>query len=90
MVLKRYGPFADSSRKASCLEVASGTGQHVAHMARTFPHVTFQPTEYAGGSSGPEAAAYDSLSPVFASSQQRGGFEPCCFELQLTRLKAAE
>jgi tRNA G46 methylase TrmB len=28
------------------LEIASGTGQHVAHFAANMPAATFQPTEY--------------------------------------------
>ena len=44
-----------------------GTGQHCAFFAEFFPHVTIWPTEFGGGSAGPEADAYGSLAPVFAS-----------------------
>lgn len=42
-VLKRYiQPGADQT----FLEISSGSGQHVAHFAPHFPHVTFYPSEY--------------------------------------------
>ena len=66
-VLARHPPFSTPAQPARCLEIASGTGQHVAHFATLFPHVMFQPTEYDGGSAGPEAPAYGDLGPVFAS-----------------------
>lgn len=69
-ILARHPPFLKapaSGRSAACLEIASGTGQHVSHMAARFPHITFQPTEYGGGSSSPEAVAYGELGPVFTS-----------------------
>ncbi|XP_055713527.1 methyltransferase-like 26 [Phlebotomus papatasi] len=42
-VLKRE--LAPSGECSTVLEVASGTGQHVVHFAKEFPHVVFQPTE---------------------------------------------
>ena len=66
-VLSKYAPFNDATKPATCLEVASGTGQHCAYLAEKFPHCVFQPTEYSGGSAGPEEPAYGDLSPVFAS-----------------------
>ena len=65
-VLSRYEPFK-SGEEARCLAIASGSGQHCAHFARAFPRVVFQPTEYAGGSPGPEAPPYGDLRKVFAS-----------------------
>lgn len=33
------------AQSTTLLEVGAGTGQHTAHFAPHFPHVTFQPTE---------------------------------------------
>ena len=72
-LLAAHAPFAaadvdgEEPAPAACLEIASGTGQHAAALAARFPHVTLQPTEYGGGSAGPEAPAHESLDPVFAS-----------------------
>lgn len=46
-VLKKYmKPPNDGSTKQKFLEISSGSGQHVAHIAPHFPFVEFQPTEY--------------------------------------------
>ncbi|XP_055683951.1 methyltransferase-like 26 [Lutzomyia longipalpis] len=50
---RNRGPILDVLKRefiaaGSCvrvLEIASGTGQHVVHFAREFPHIEFQPTE---------------------------------------------
>lgn len=42
VLLKILGP----NFSGRILEIASGTGQHVAHFAKTFTKATFQPTEY--------------------------------------------
>ncbi|XP_046403726.1 methyltransferase-like 26 [Ischnura elegans] len=45
-VLKEYIPsLSEPHRKLFCLEIASGTGQHIAHFAREFQNVIWQPSE---------------------------------------------
>lgn len=46
-VLQKYIPDnRNEERQLSCLEIASGTGQHVVHFARGFPYIAFQPSEF--------------------------------------------
>ena len=68
-VLKARAPFAaPSSSGLSVLEVGSGTGQHCAHLCAGLPCIArWQPTEFAGGSDGPEASAYGDLAETAAS-----------------------
>ncbi|KAG0332502.1 hypothetical protein BG004_001248 [Podila humilis] len=44
VILNQLKPFLDKAQLV--LEVASGSGQHVQHFARAYPHVMFQPSEY--------------------------------------------
>lgn len=67
IALARYPPFITTAAAGCCLEVGSGTGQHAQHIGSRFPHVVWQPTEYAGGHSGPEEPSYLDISPVFDS-----------------------
>ena len=65
--MKRHAPAAGRNREPIAavlteelpaaglvLEVASGTGEHAVHFARTFPHLTWQPSD-------PDPAARDSI-----------------------------
>lgn len=65
--MKRHAPAADRNREPIAavlteelpsaglvLEVASGTGEHAVHFARTFPHLQWQPSD-------PDPAARDSI-----------------------------
>ena len=79
---RNRGPILDVLRRVLpaqglVLEVASGTGEHVAHFARALPGLTFQPTEYeaarrasvdawtAGLPNVRSAVALDATSPVW-------------------------
>jgi len=42
-VLKKYVRSGEGEQR--CLEIASGTGQHIVHYAAAFPRITFQPSE---------------------------------------------
>ncbi|XP_071441574.1 methyltransferase-like 26 [Hetaerina americana] len=46
-VLKEYIPalITEPDKKPFCLEISSGTGQHIAHFARSFQNVLWQPSE---------------------------------------------
>ncbi|KAF9206693.1 hypothetical protein BGZ59_011542 [Podila verticillata] len=44
VILEQLTPFLDRARLV--LEVASGSGQHIQHFARSYPQVVFQPSEY--------------------------------------------
>jgi len=65
--MKRHAPAAVRNREPIAavlteelpaggvvLEIASGTGEHVVHFARTYPHLTWQPSD-------PDADARDSI-----------------------------
>lgn len=45
-ILQKHLPGLDKKdQQLNCLEIASGTGQHVVHFAQHFPFITFQPSE---------------------------------------------
>lgn len=46
-VLQKYFPFdVNQGGQLFCLEISSGTGQHVVHFAKNLPFITFQPSEF--------------------------------------------
>lgn len=46
-ILQKHINKNDENQHLHCLEIASGTGQHVVHFAKYLPFVTFQPSEFA-------------------------------------------
>eukprot|EP00656_Telonema_subtile_P047808 TRINITY_DN5532_c0_g1_i1.p1 TRINITY_DN5532_c0_g1~~TRINITY_DN5532_c0_g1_i1.p1 ORF type:complete len:216 (-),score=36.19 TRINITY_DN5532_c0_g1_i1:155-802(-) len=66
-VLSQHPPFSTPDSPGCVLEIGSGTGQHTEQWAKSFPHLTFQPSEYGGGSASPESERHESLKPVFDS-----------------------
>ncbi|KAF9281424.1 hypothetical protein BGZ88_011619 [Linnemannia elongata] len=44
VILDQLRPYLDTARQV--LEVGSGSGQHTYHFSKSYPNVTFQPTEY--------------------------------------------
>lgn len=53
--LAHFWPFSEEARAhlepeqtLGCLEIGSGTGQHVEHLAARFTHILWQPSEYRG------------------------------------------
>ncbi len=71
--LRNRGPIADvlatvlpSREGALVLEIASGSGEHVAHFAERFGHLTFQPTE----------ASADALASIDGHCAERTNVRP--------------
>lgn len=44
-ILQCLKKYIDASKKSYFLEISSGSGQHVSHIAPNFPNTIFQPTE---------------------------------------------
>ncbi|XP_078723264.1 methyltransferase-like 26 [Lampetra fluviatilis] len=65
-VLRQWVP---ADRAGFALEVASGSGQHVVHLARAFPHLTWQPSEL-------EAASFQSISAYARATQVQNVLPP--------------
>ncbi|XP_057366166.1 methyltransferase-like 26 [Daphnia carinata] len=46
-ILQKYYPYEkNKDNRLVCLEISSGTGQHVVHFAKSLPFMTFQPSEF--------------------------------------------
>uniref|UniRef100_S4R931 Methyltransferase like 26 n=1 Tax=Petromyzon marinus TaxID=7757 RepID=S4R931_PETMA len=65
-VLREWVP---ADRAGFALEVASGSGQHVVHLARAFPHLTWQPSEL-------EASSFQSISAYARATQLQNVLPP--------------
>ena len=42
---KYYKKYVNPGEKELCLEISSGTGQHVSHFAKHFPNIIWQPSD---------------------------------------------
>ncbi|BFZ02655.1 hypothetical protein BsWGS_05693 [Bradybaena similaris] len=71
-VLRPYIPPAGNS--ARILEIASGTGQHVAHFAPHFPHVTWQPSDV-------DLVCIKSISGFIAEKQLKNVLQPMVIDI---------
>mmetsp|Transcript_40765 Transcript_40765/g.49453 ORF Transcript_40765/g.49453 Transcript_40765/m.49453 type:complete len:222 (-) Transcript_40765:114-779(-) len=75
-VLKKHLPA-----KGHVVEIASGTGQHVAHFARSLPStLTWQPTEYAGhpGPTAPQQQVTTALDSIVAYTKDMENVSSPC------------
>ena len=72
---RNRGPIADVLGRhlpptGRVLEVASGSGQHVAYLAPLHPGLQFQPTEYCGGGAGGGASIVDGAATTTADEER--------------------
>ena len=72
---RNRGPIADVLVRhlpptGRVLEVASGSGQHVAYLAPLHPGLQFQPTEYCGGGVGGGASIVDGAATTTADEER--------------------
>ena len=72
---RNRGPIADVLGRhlpptGRVLEGASGSGQHVAHLAPLHPGLQFQPTEYCGGGAGGGASIVDGAATTTADEER--------------------
>ena len=77
---RNRGPIADVLGRhlpptGRVLEVASGSGQHVAYLAPLHPGLQFQPTEYCGGGAGGGASIVDGAATTTADEERLRSIE---------------